>query len=451
MDVIEGRNWKVLVGDVRDGLRTLPANSVHCCVTSPPYWGLRDYGTASWEGGDSTCDHAGEPMRTSANINRNCGTGNDVKNAERRQFYRDQCGKCGAVRIDNQLGLETTPEAFVASMVEVFEEVRRVLRPDGTCWVNIGDSYARAVEKGGSGPNGKHDFIPDYGSARKIMASSQVGSSDGGVGRAERPGTRAIAGGLKPKDLVGIPWRLAFALQAAGWWLRSEIIWHKRSPMPESVTDRPTKSHEQIFLLTKSERYFFDQEAVREPGAAPEVSPEEYAELLATTSEHWYPRVTGTPEGKTKHGKKAGGFTPPGGRNIRTVWTLSAESFPGAHFATFPSTIPQRAIKAGTSEYGCCEDCGVPFQRTGKTPHYPVGWQMGCQCIGADNVPCTVLDPFSGSGTTGMVATELGCKYIGCELNPEYAEMSRKRIDSWKHRDAPKAVTPAIGQRGLFE
>lgn len=407
MNEIAGRNWRVIVGDVIDGLRTLPDNSVQCCVTSPPYWGLRDYG------------------------------------------------------VDGQIGLEPTPKDFTDKMVEVFEEVRRVLRPDGTCWVNIGDSYA--TDTGGGGPSEKQT------------------SNHGAWTTGRRDNVKAS--GLKRKDLVGIPWRLAFALQDAGWWLRSEIIWHKRSPMPESVTDRPTKSHEQIFLLTKSESYFFDQEAVKEGSV--------------TGGKH---NLRFSPNRAIAMGRKASGNELSGGadavrgetRNIRTVWTLSSESFKGAHFATFPTEIPRRAIAAGTSEKGCCPTCGTPWRRIIEkdrvatrpgidskinrasddadspyerqsgmivgnrdpnrhmTTTNTVGWESGCECGHAETVPCVVLDPFSGSGTSGMVATEMGRIYIGCELNPEYAEMSRKRIDSWKTRDAVKATKSTSGQKPLF-
>lgn len=389
----------MIVGDVIDGLRTLPDESVQCCVTSPPYWGLRDYG------------------------------------------------------VEGQLGLEATPAEFVSNMTRVFEEVRRVLRPDGTCWVNIGDSY--------SAHPGQRKETDKAGPKQQ--------SNEGSPGAPSR-----CAPGLKPKDLVGIPWRLAFALQDAGWYLRSEIIWHKRSPMPESVTDRPTKAHEQIFLLTKSPKYFFDQEAAKEPstiGAAPQ----------SRQNESFSAAVAGLVAS----------------RNVRTVWTISSESFKGAHFATFPSEIPRRAILAGTSEKGCCAKCGAPWLRIVEKDRPPtrpgenskvlavrklnstpgraatsdkttlgsvvgnrdpyrhvtvtVGWKPGCGCDCAETVPCVVLDPFSGSGTSGMVATEMGRVYIGTELNPEYAEMSRKRIDSWKKRDAVNAVVPTAGQRPLFE
>lgn len=406
---ISGRNWHVLVGDVIDGLRLLPDNSVQCCVTSPPYWGLRDYG------------------------------------------------------VDGQIGLEPTPEAFTAKMVEVFSEVHRVLRPDGTCWVNIGDSYATGAGKANN-PGSDASRMEHMGKLGYVTSYPS-----------QQPNRMKLPG-LKPKDLVGIPWRLAFALQAAGWWLRSEIIWHKRSPMPESVTDRPTKAHEQIFLFTKSESYFFDQEAVKEEAVS------------GNCGSKFTTGKTAASQANCSKNERVDSET----RNIRTVWTLSSESFPGAHFATFPSTIPMRAIKAGTSEKGCCPQCGAPWERTiekervatrpgldskvnraSDDPDSPyerhsgmvvgnrdpqrhvtksktTGWQPTCDCGLEVTEPCVVLDPFSGSGTTGMVATELGRVYVGCELNPEYAEMSRTRIESWKKRDAKKTLAPLVGQRDLF-
>ena len=332
---------RIIPGDCIEGLRTLPDSSVHCCVTSPPYWGLRDYGH------------------------------------------------------DGQIGLESTPEAYVARMVEVFREVRRVLREDGTCWLNLGDSY-----KGG-------------------------------------------------KQLVGIPWRVAFALQADGWWLRQDIIWHKPSPMPESVRDRCTKAHEYVFLLTKSERYFYDAEAVSEP-------------------------ATNRPCGNTKQTK--GGRTgakmhrtsanlhqiePKETRNRRSVWTITTKPYSGAHFATMPPDLVEPCIKAGTSEHGCCPLCGSPWHRltsreslkrerpnaytkrlgangTGNSCANDVagvsvktlGWQQSCSCDcpTPSVLPCTVLDPFAGSGTTLAVAAELGRSGIGCELNPEYIVLAEERI-----------------------
>lgn len=367
---------RILVGDVRDRLKALPSDSVHCCVTSPPYWGLRDYG------------------------------------------------------VDGQIGLEASPAEFVATMVEVFEEVRRVLRPDGTCWVNMGDSYAAGGQGAGAGPC-KQD-------------------SNKGTLRLDRP--RRAPLGLKPKDLCMMPHRLAIALQDAGWWVRQDIVWAKPNPMPESVRDRCTKSHEYIFLLTKSEKYYFDQEAIAEP-----VSPGTHARLSQNVQEqmgsarvpgktngnmkavgrgtgvgfgHGYDRVkkpratanipagwaTGTE--RREHRNLTGNYTAerklaatgsgtknnrsfdaamaimPDTRNKRSVWTIVTQPFKEAHFATFPTELPETCIKAGC----------------------PIGGM--------------VLDPFFGAGTTGLVADRLQRDCIGIELNPAYAEIARKRIQS---------------------
>ncbi len=263
--------WQLMQGDCLQVLATLPAESVQTCITSPPYWGLRDYGA------------------------------------------------------EGQLGLEATPEAYVASMVAVFREVRRVLRDDGTLWLNLGDSYA----------------------------GSAVGGNDGVPNEWQRPSRAAkaaISKAGRPKDLVGIPWRVAFALQADGWYLRQDIIWHKPNPMPEGVTDRCTKAHEYIFLMTKSARYFYDVEAVKE-----------------------HSDQTGT-------------------RNRRSVWTVTIKPYKGAHFATFPPDLIEPCVLAGSASGD------------------------------------TVLDPFNGAGTTGVVAIQHGRRYIGIELNPDYLEMARKRI-----------------------
>jgi len=254
---------RIIVGDCREKLQTIPDQSVQCCVTSPPYFGLRDYG------------------------------------------------------MEAQIGLEATPNEFVEAMVGVFREVRRVLRDDGTLWLNIGDSYARPLAKGGSGPGGKN---------REWYGDSY--SKAGGAG---------VPDGLKPKDLIGIPWRVAFALQADGWWLRSSIIWHKPNPMPESVTDRPTSAHENVFLFAKSERYFYDAEAVREvaeKGAA--------GSLFHTgkTGSHQLGRSSKTE--RNEDGK----------RNLRNVWTIPTQSFSGAHFATFPPDLIEPCIKAGCPKGG---------------------------------------------------------------------------------------------------
>lgn len=440
-------------GDSRAVLATLPADSVDCVVTSPPYWGLRDYGTATWLGGDAGCDHI-QPQKGSA---RNAGrdraaSGGTFHDSPTPRViveqYKGICGKCGATRQDNQLGLERTPEEYVANMVAVFAEVRRVLKPSGTCWLNLGDSYTRAQT--GNVPQTKWNAV-------EFPEHSKAGSSDGAAGRAQRPGTRA--GGLKDKDLVGIPWRVAFALQADGWYLRSDIIWAKPNPMPESVTDRPTKAHEYLFLLTKSARYYFDADAVRE---------EQVKGAAGSTFTTGKTGVNGL--GRVSLAERTDN---PAGRNIRSVWTIATRPYPGAHFAVFPPELPERCIKAGSSEKGVCPECGAPWDRqTVKTTTFeggsgkagrsaedvnangkwagkqygtniklgPVvsvettGWKPTCTHYdGPDGgymmypEPSVVLDPFAGSGTTGMVAQKLGRRAILIDLNPDYLKQQLAR------------------------
>jgi DNA modification methylase len=307
----------ILQGDCLDVLQTLPSESVHTCVTSPPYWGLRDYGVAG------------------------------------------------------QIGLERTPKEYVAKMVAVFQEVRRVLRGDGTCWVNLGDTYA---QNGGPGWQGKNGQRAD----RRFTATRDT------VGM--REAMRRPPGTLKPKDMVGIPWRVAFALRADGWYLRSDIIWYKPNPMPESVTDRPTKAHEYLFLLSKSERYAYDAEAIAEPVLTSRL-------VCGGNGKSWHDHKDDLVRGNRvdDQSKKFTAFD--GKRNKRTVWTIPSAPFSDAHFATFPPDLIKPCILAGC----------------------PVGG--------------TVLDPFGGSGTTGMVALELGRKAILIELNPAYVEMQRQRCD----------------------
>lgn len=295
---------RIMVGDVRTRLAALDPASVHCVVTSPPYFGQRDYG------------------------------------------------------MPGQIGLEPTLVDYLATMVNVFRDVRRVLRADGTVWLNIGDSYVTTPR--GNKPG-------DYSTSSLTNPKRQD--------TVARAPTRKSSGPLKPKDLMMVPARLAIALQDDGWYLRSDIIWHKRAFMPESAKDRPTNAHEHIFLLTKSARYFYDAAAVAESTSA----------------------------------------------NLRNVWTVSPEPFPDAHSAVFPREIPRRCIRAGTSETGVCAVCGAPWTR-GIT-----AWAASCACD-AEVVPGVVLDPFLGSGTSLLVADELGRDGIGVELNPAYATMAHRRI-----------------------
>jgi DNA modification methylase len=301
-------------GDCREVLRELPAESVHCVVTSPPYFGLRDYGVAG------------------------------------------------------QIGLEPTPDAFVAEMVAVFAEVRRVLRKDGTVWLNLGDSYVAA------GGGGESRMIELYG--RDAEACRGIHSA---AGNGQTSGGKGAIGLLRPKQLVGIPWRVAFALQADGWYLRQDIIWSKPNPMPESVRDRCTKAHEYLFLLSKSERYYYDADAIREDGPSYTRSPghrsDGAAEHIQGRHTNFSTRVVETE-----------------GRNKRSVWEVTTQPFPEAHFATFPPALIEPCILAGCPKGG------------------------------------TVLDPFGGAGTTGLVADRHGRNAILIELNPAYADMAERRI-----------------------
>lgn len=357
----------ILNGDVITCLRSLPDACVQCVVTSPPYWGLRDYG------------------------------------------------------VEGQIGLEPTPGEHVEKMVEVFREVRRVLRDDGVLWLNYGDCYA--------GSTTGADRPPEPGHTHEDRGRVKTGREN----KHRRPDA-----GLKPKDLVGMPWWIAFALQADGWYLRSDIIWSKPNPMPESVTDRPTKSHEYVFLLTKSSRYFYDADAVREPFESNDVT---------------YPAIN-TVQGvyRVNNGKNRGGGDATRGRNRRTVWEIATQPTPEAHFATFPEALVEPCVKAGTSERGCCPECGAPWRRStssqssGSGDHRAVpgqnkpftiprgdylrsttGWEPSCTCTG-DPVPCVVLDPFGGSGTVAKVARDLGRSSVSCELNPEYVKIAKKRL-----------------------
>lgn len=293
-------------GDCIELMRGMAATSVNCCVTSPPYFGLRDYG------------------------------------------------------VEGQLGLESTPDEYVAKMVEVFREVRRVLRDDGTVWLNLGDSYA-------------------------ANRSYQVASTKGGAKHSPAQASQTnntVPPGLKAKDLIGIPWRVAFAMQADGWYLRQDIIWHKPNPMPESVRDRCTKAHEYIFLLSKKPKYYYDHEAVKEDATGRD----------PCNKNHKY--KTAYDQGDEKHRTKAGlaQVGPVLKRNRRSVWTVAPKPFKGAHFAVFPPDLIEPCILAGCPEGG------------------------------------TVLDPFGGSGTTGMVAEKHGRNAILCELNPEYVALAEKRL-----------------------
>lgn len=384
------------------------------------------------------------------------------------------CPKCGARRVDKQLGLEPVHdclgwatgkpcgECYVCQMVSVFREIWRVLRKDGTAWLNLGDSYA----------GGRRGRV-DAGHAGTIQRTNQ-GSTNLWPG--------PVPPGLKPKDLCMIPARVALALQADGWWLRSAIIWAKGisfcetysgSVMPESVTSRPTKAHEHVFLLAKNERYFYDHEAVKEAAI--------YAGKTVRNMSEDAKNAQMGKFGQTRTGF-LGEVEVASTRNLRDVWAISPTPYKGAHFATFSPALVDPMIKAGTSEKGCCPACGAPYERVveqGLTEHdgktesaYPAGstahrvallrqaarergeeyvnrartvcWRPTCECNAGAPVPCTVLDPFAGAGTTVLVASRLGRNGIGMELKREYAEMGRRRVFD----DAPLLALPEESRGG---
>ena len=342
----EDHRYRIIEGDCIKQIDSLPEACVHTCVTSPPYFGLRDY-----RGGE------------------------------------------------DEIGQEDTVEGYVSKMVEVFRSVRRVLRDDGTLWLNLGDSYMSAKN---CAPPPQTVANGNY----RSMPTDFV------------PANRKDQKGLKHKDLIGIPWRVAFALQADGWYLRQDIVWNKPNPMPESVEDRCTKAHEYIFLLSKSQRYYYDHEAVKEDSV-----------------------FSSEQEGHAK-------------RNRRSVWTVNTKPFKGAHFAVFPTDLIEPCVLAGTSAHGCCSACGSPWQRivekTGQfqrrwsknnaegspyngqgsmqNTYETVGWKPTCKCKNASTTPCTVLDPFTGSGTTCVVSLKNGRNFVGTELNPEYIRIAQDRI-----------------------
>lgn len=354
----------VLHGDCREILKTLPDASVDCCVTSPPYYGLRDYGTGKWIGGDPNCPHRRLSKYSEKTIT---GHAQDsLKGNVGDAIYKTVCPLCGAVREDKQIGLEETPEEYISNLVEVFREVKRVLKDDGTLWINIGDSYAISASHG-TKMQGNEEFNKNRPSREQTVLPS-----------------RKTPSWCKQKDLIGIPWMLAFALRADGWYLRQDIIWAKPNPMPESVKDRCTKSHEYIFLLSKSQKYYFDYEAIQEDSVS--------------NTQNQHIRFGGSKYGDNEDTKfsiySGNEWTPKDKRNKRDVWFVSPKPVRDAHFATYPEELIEPCILAGSRVGGI------------------------------------VLDPFFGSGTTGRVAARLGREYIGIELNEEYIKISDKRTNN---------------------
>lgn len=405
---------KVHFGDNIETMSRMPECFVNTCVTSPPYYGLRDYGSGKWVGGDPTHKHTaitGNGRNTGRNdVDRMYGP--DGKAAPGRRDtptiadHRDiaqlqaraafpagsKC-ECGAVYEDKQIGLEQSPEHYIERMVDVFRAVKRILRDDGTIWVNIGDTYA-----------GNGGYSPDAPSnVARMEALARGERKDGAFGISARnneshtPPTRKVWPGIKPKDLIGIPWMLAFALRADGWYLRSDIIWNKPNPMPESIKDRPTKAHEYIFLLSKSERYYYDNAAIAEVA----LNAGQLTKMGGGTKMSRAYAMGRTPSGNERPD------APPvlikETKNKRSVWTVNAKPYSGAHFATYPEELIEDCILAGS----------------------PVGG--------------VVLDPFMGSGTTAAVAARLQRRWIGCELNPDYMGLQHERTGRvWAHYGVSK-------------
>jgi DNA modification methylase len=357
---------KIEFGDCREIMKRWAKEGVkvQTCVTSPPYFGLRDY------------------------------------------------------NVDGQIGLEPTPDEYVKEMVDVFRCVKDILADDGTVWLNLGDSYA------GSGKGSNPDGTPHSSNIK-----GKQGTNRGTVTGINKP-QKAKSICLKPKDLIGIPWKVAFALQEDGWYLRQDIIWHKPNPMPESVTDRCGRSHEYIFLLSKKRKYYFDYVAIQEESkTGPGVTWEERKKAGATAGNVIVGDGVRNGTQRVVHGKGiSSNLTQQDGmRNKRSVWMVNTKPYRGAHFATYPTELITPCILSGTSSAGQCPVCGTPWVRV--TDKSTTGWEPQCKCgVGKEPVPQIVFDPFMGSGTTALVAKTFNRHYMGCELNPEYEELQKERI-----------------------
>lgn len=451
-------NFKIIEGHVLTVLKSLPDEYIHTIVTSPPYFHLRTYGTEPrvW-GGNPDCIHEWgsweevhderEPVTVGKSRTTDRSWGGDrarkFDGNHQKHTAGASCVRCGAWL--GELGQEPSPKLYVAHLVEVFREIRRVLRGDGTCWLNLGDGYAHPTT-GGNGTTGGRD-------------QSTLQSSMPPVGAT--PSRKPMPSGLKEKDLLGMPWRVAFALQADGWWLRSDIVWCKPNPLPESVRDRPTRAHEYVFLLTKSKGYWYDQDAERLP----------YRYIgkgfVREGSKRGHPIVPGQGYG-THRSERSDDAYAHGGANLRDVWTFATRPFAGAHFAPFPVDLVARMIRLGCPPRAC-PTCGSPWRREvrrlrtldgvaredlgswrsdddarggpngQKVGHWRfgtltrhMGWHSGCGCgVSGERswVPGVVLDPFVGAGTTLLAARLLGRRAVGIELNPEYVEMARQRVE----------------------
>ena len=344
------------------------------CITSPPYYGLRDYGTAKWEGGDVNCDHSyfkgGRNPDKSGKQMTNTGT--------QLSQYEKICGKCGAIRIDEQIGLEETPEMYVKKLVAVFHEVKRAMADDGTLWLNLGDTYYNY--------RGANDY-----STKQTIANHEGHAMHSACGK-----RNSILPNLKGKDLIGIPWMVAFALRADGWHLRQDIIWHKPNPMPESVTDRCTKAHEYIFLLSKSARYYYDAEAIWEKANYDGRNDTVMKASGKYADGNFLPDKNANGVHSRGHERWVNSIDGVRARNKRSVWEVTTKPFKEAHFAVYPEELIE-------------------------------------PCVLTTKKDAVIYDPFGGSGTTGVVALRAGRKFIMSELNPEYVKIAERRLQPHLH------------------
>lgn len=503
--------YLIINGDARR--LGLADKSVHCVVTSPPYFALRDYGLSQWVGGDEGCEHNPSDTLQKRGLASSTLKGGLKATAYQQEGYSLSCLKCGATRAEQQLGLEAVPdclgwatgnvcgECYVCHTVQWAREVWRVLRDDGTFWLNLGDSY-NSTDKWGGGKNGntgKH-VVAEGGIVHSWYVRNKKSKIEG----------------LKPKDLIGMPWRVAFALQKSGWYLRQDIIWAKGvsgqdsiwenayeaakreglsdaaarriadavapyvgNCMPESVTDRCTKSHEYVFLFSKSERYFFDSCVIREKQTDSSRERAKYGWYGNTNDNSNGARSGSSFKQMAESGAHNTTIPEDGFRNRRSVWTVNTSGFSGEHFAAFPPKLVEPCVLAGTSAHGCCPECGAPWKRIivktdkvasnhngslfghGKTGareggehtqsgerfiSKTMGWQPACKCGCEEVVPCLVLDPFSGTGTVGEVCAQHNRSYVGNELNPQYIKLQQARV-----HEAVAKYTAQRRQKSLFE
>lgn len=470
--------FQILEGHFLDVAKQIPDESIHVCVTSPPYYGLRSYGTEpqvwlpevlptaigreavlscehdwqsikqykdSWRRGEASAQHFAPGHKR---------TPEELKTG--RWTHTEYCEQCGAWR--GELGQEASPTLYIQHLVQIFSEVWRVLRKDGTLWVNIGDAHYNYRP-------GKHDDARAQGYNR-----TKDGNARGIPSFTPKRGYKID--GLKEKDLIGLPWMLAFALRDAGWYWRSECHWVKPNPLVESVGDRPTKNHEAILMFTKHRNYYYDKWAISEQptGNAHPRAPRaaRYREARRNGNAKGFDSLSRNNDsfmGATQ------GDLCPGGRNKRTFWLMNVQGYPDDHYAAFCEELPETAIKASSSEVGCCARCGAPWERTVLKPakenyknepledrwrraaavrgvdieradgnSITLGWHAGCNCYAGTPVACRVLDPFTGRGTTGTVAVRFGRDFTGAELKGSYIKMIRKNLN----REAPLWVKEEV-------